>query len=1016
MFKKITLIFLGVLISLTLLEISLRLAGKGFLYIQEKRNIVSEEKNVFTILCIGESTTALAGDKTNIFLTDKESFPRQLEEILNEKYDDTEFKVINKGIMVGDSIKILRELEDDLNEYNPDMVISMMGLKDTNHTSLFNKPMILSGNKKIDEKEDDFFWEKFKIYGLVGFIKERLGNNKTLEEKIDLEGLAEDVYFTPDLYARIFHFKEGERIDEGTMKKLLIGKFYEDRGMYTEAEKIYKEEVKNKKAGYLGLVSVYTQEEKFIEAEEVLKKAISENPNYSIYIAELGKLYEEINKEQEAEEMFLQAIEIDANEYVYIEAGKFYKVTGNHKKAEEMFLRAIEVNEKEFYAFEEAGKFYKEVGNQEKAEELFLKAIEVNPQKHTSYLNLEDLYSQQKDYIKEENIYKQAIVANQRIGEYFELVKFYQNHEKEEGAKKVFVDALKNVPSYGHNYKMLLEILEEKNIPLVAMGYPSYNLGLLKNIFPENDKITFIDNKNVFESRDQEDFYFENKFPYQFNHYTKLGAKLIADNIASAIEDSVKKINQPEAGQSLAEKQELGVDLSCPDCNLIVVSLSNVRKDHLGLYGYSRDTSPNIDEFFKDSIVFDSTFAPASWTFTNAVSFLTSLSPYKHGIMERKKNVNLSKINNIKFLAEILKDNNYKTAAFVSDEDYNRKYGLNRGFDTFFDKNSYFDYGIKFNPGEYNIGTKQLVGPAVDWMKENYKDKFFLLLQGFDAHCPYTPNSPYDKKFSSKESKQDFSECYITPKVVESIETDSGKKWPLQSWSSFKEKGDEKILFKKEDIEQMITLYDGEIAQADNNLKDLFETIEDLDLTKNTIIVFLSEHGELFGENGFFMRVSLSAQGTLNDKIINIPFIMKHPKVDRAMQIDSLVQLIDLAPTFLQILGLEGYYGGQMQGKSIVPVITKNKEVNEFVYGGVKRKHSIYDPDEVFLTEFIRDKQWKLLKEIIINSKSQEQISEFYGLYNTIKDSEEKENLYDQNNNIAKQLLNNLNLWVTEQK
>ena len=71
--------------------------------------------------------------------------------------------------------------------------------------------------------------------------------------------------------------------------------------------------------------------------------------------------------------------------------------------------------------------------------------------------------------------------------------------------------------------------------------------------------------------------------------------------------------------------------LTCPDCNLIVISLTNTRKDHIGLYGYERDTTPNIDEFFKSSLVFENAFSPASWTLPDAASFFTSLFPFSHG-------------------------------------------------------------------------------------------------------------------------------------------------------------------------------------------------------------------------------------------------------------------------------------------------------------------------------------------------------------------------------------------------
>ena len=76
-----------------------------------------------------------------------------------------------------------------------------------------------------------------------------------------------------------------------------------------------------------------------------------------------------------------------------------------------------------------------------------------------------------------------------------------------------------------------------------------------------------------------------------------------------------------------------GDPLACQDCNLIVVSLTNTRKDSLGMYRYDRDTSPNVDAFFKDSLIFENMFAPSYWTFTNGLTLFTSTFLLMRGVM-----------------------------------------------------------------------------------------------------------------------------------------------------------------------------------------------------------------------------------------------------------------------------------------------------------------------------------------------------------------------------------------------
>ena len=107
--------------------------------------------------------------------------------------------------------------------------------------------------------------------------------------------------------------------------------------------------------------------------------------------------------------------------------------------------------------------------------------------------------------------------------------------------------------------------------------------------------------------------------------------KIYTNNKIRAIEDNgIKNNEEPVKSSSF-----YNTDLSCPDCNLIVVSLTGLRKDHLGIYGYNRETSPNIDKFFKNAIIFNEAFVPSPWTLPNIASFFTSLFPYSHKAMKK---------------------------------------------------------------------------------------------------------------------------------------------------------------------------------------------------------------------------------------------------------------------------------------------------------------------------------------------------------------------------------------------
>jgi len=122
-FKRIViLITIGIVLSFIILELGLYIEGILFSYSKEKINdLVIQKKDSYNILCLGDSTTAIGG---------KNSWPFQLNELLNAKYSNKNFSVVNKGVVLADSTKALSYLEKNLDEYSPKIVIIMIGIND----------------------------------------------------------------------------------------------------------------------------------------------------------------------------------------------------------------------------------------------------------------------------------------------------------------------------------------------------------------------------------------------------------------------------------------------------------------------------------------------------------------------------------------------------------------------------------------------------------------------------------------------------------------------------------------------------------------------------------------------------------------------------------------------------------------------------------------------------------------------------------------------------------------------
>lgn len=463
-------------------------------------------------------------------------------------------------------------------------------------------------------------------------------------------------------------------------------------------------------------------------------------------------------------------------------------------------------------------------------------------------------------------------------------------------------------------------------------------------------------------------------------------------------------------------------DFKCKNCNIVIISLTNTRKDHLGIYGYQRPTSKNIDAFFKDSVIFENAFAPASWTLPVSASLYTSLFPYSHRVMDRYDGSRLS--DDVLTLTEILSDNGYKTAGFTGGGDYNRSFNISQGFDFYLDETNYAEHGLveidpagrKDTPPAAYLGIEKLAPKALQWLKDNRDGKMFLLLQGYDSHCPFTPKEPFGRLFDpGYKGAVDYSNCLWTFEQTKPVHEEGVKYWKLKTW--YTKEGVKDVKMTDRDVEHMLALYDGEIAQADSYLERLLNHAKKSGLDKNTIFIFMSEHGDLFGEHGRFMRGG-PLRGTFYNPVLNFPLIIKHPALDHEIRVSSLAQTVDLLPTLLDMLDLNDPHKARRQGKSLIPAILGNAAVNENVYAASKYKAG--ESNMFFkgtsIVEAIFDGQWKLIRERIYDITTEALASDSYELYDISKDPKEEDNLYRPEAKKAGELNGKLKEWVKKFK
>lgn len=332
--------------------------------------------------------------------------------------------------------------------------------------------------------------------------------------------------------------------------------------------------------------------------------------------------------------------------------------------------------------------------------------------------------------------------------------------------------------------------------------------------------------------------------------------------------------------------------------NVVLISIDTLAADHLGLYGYSRNTSPNLDRYAESAIVFENAYSTAPKTPESHMSMFTSLYPSVHGVFTINDPGKLHVLDNeVRTLPEILKEDGYTTAGFHGGGYVDGQFGFGRGFD------------------EYRQGEQRR---AEEWLWRNgKKGKFFLFFHTYRVHDPYTPTPPYDRRFDSDYSGPIVHDMESLMKMAESTEWID---YSTTFWSQV-DKSD------PDEVAHVVALYDGAIAEMDENLVDLLSAIDRH--APRTIVIILSDHGEEFGEHGMFTH------SQLYDPILHVPLIIRHPDRHAGERITERVSLIDLAPTILEMLSIAP--NDQFQGRSLLdpndPVGDARTVFSEFPLG-----------------------------------------------------------------------------------
>jgi arylsulfatase A-like enzyme len=379
----------------------------------------------------------------------------------------------------------------------------------------------------------------------------------------------------------------------------------------------------------------------------------------------------------------------------------------------------------------------------------------------------------------------------------------------------------------------------------------------------------------------------------------------------------------------------------------------------MGIYGYHKNTTPNIDKWAKDALIFTNVRTQVPVTFPSFSMIMTGKSTFDLGIYGNTLDVNTRKITegvpelpeNVLTLAEFLQQKGFETSAFISNPVLFPGYSnIERGFENY----EYVNYFL----GRENY--EDFIVNSLDSVGLNQDQPFFAWIHLMDPHEPYTPQDKYLCKFNDKYCDK------VSPDNIKEI-NEEGEKF----------QGCQADNLSKEDFELYEMLYDGAVASSDDLVGKILDEVKARGFDKNTIVVFYGDHGEGLDHNYFFKH-----GGVLFDSSVRIPIIIKVPEMG-GRNINNSIENKKLFDIMLTLLNLES---GPIDKHFTT-------EDNHYFISGNVRKFAVKNGDLKYV--------YSLPDACLFNGQKEE-------LYNLSKDPGELNNLVSERQDLAKKFRSDL--------
>jgi len=314
--------------------------------------------------------------------------------------------------------------------------------------------------------------------------------------------------------------------------------------------------------------------------------------------------------------------------------------------------------------------------------------------------------------------------------------------------------------------------------------------------------------------------------------------------------------------------------------SIVLITIDTLRADHLGTYGHPLETSPNLDAFAEEAVVFERVLSASGTTTPSHLSLLTGLYPHQHGVLGNRAVLRapFRSAPGTRTVAELLGESGYATAGIVSATPVKAATGMAAGFRDWIE------------PDKPLWRCDRTASRAVGWLRRQEVEPFFLWVHLWEPHAPNWPDSAHVGPFQRDPTYERLlDERRVDPRRV-AVGTSEG----MLRRFFVKGKAGPLPEIDRRAMADLLARYDGDVRHVDECVGRVFAQLHATGAWDDAIVVVTSDHGQSLGQHGWLAHNTMSLVG------LEVPLMVRFPEgIAEPARYDVVASGVDVMPTVL---------------------------------------------------------------------------------------------------------------------